>query len=162
MEVVTEATYLLVAALPASRGVAGFEKYFQRPAAGRSEFERPGPYLDDLWKEAQGLPVIEEHSISALGLVRPVYFVGPPGRLAFAAAVMPDWLNAGGPSKVPVWFAESFFDFERSVTEYHRPVAWWAMSCRFMFTLERARADQLKAAIYEEIATGASFARLRW
>jgi len=77
---------------------------------------------------------------------------------------MPDWLNGGAPSKVRVWFLESFLDDDElnSLTEIFRPVAWWAMSSCFTFTLDRAHADQLEAAIQEETATGASFGPLRW
>jgi hypothetical protein len=164
VDVVTELTYLLVAALPAGvPGAAGFEKYFLRPAGGRVEFESPGPDLDRLWKEAKGRPVVEEHQISAVGRVRPVYFVGPPDRLAFAAPLMPGWLDAGAPSKVRVWFLESFLDADELnlLTPTFQPVAWWALSTCFMFTLDRDHADQLNAAIEEETATGASFGPLR-
>ena len=93
-----------------------------------------------------------------------MYFVGPPGNLPFAARLMPDWLHAGAPSKVPVWFLASFLDDDDGLEFLgdHRPIAWWALSSRFMFTLDQAHADRLKAAIREEMATRASFGTRRW
>jgi hypothetical protein len=59
---------------------------------------------------------------------------------------------------------ESFLDDDElgSLSDVFRPAAWWAMSCSFMFTLDRPHAGLLQAAIQEEIATGASFGPLRW
>ena len=56
------------------------------------------------------------------------------------------WLRSGGETKMPCWFAECFHGSTAQIdklSEYERPLAWWAMQHEFMFTLDPTVAQNL-------------------
>jgi hypothetical protein len=143
----------------------GFTVFFSLVPLARAEYESPGRSLRSLYHHAGRSPVVQGHLITAAGTSRTVYFVGREIDLGYCASEMELWLHTGGESKQPCWFAESFHasPSEGEITRYwRRPIAWWAMEERFMFTLDESVATKLVDAVHVEATTHAGFGERGW